>query len=116
MISFAKNSNNDKNKNNNNNNFCFQINTVSGDTVQMQLEYKSMHKRSIDQPMSSSFSATTSMAVAMGYEALSKRTIPMESVFSGMGDLQDKIRPMPVAVRGFPGSDTVLTPFVMKFN
>ncbi|XP_074613691.1 uncharacterized protein LOC141873555 isoform X3 [Acropora palmata] len=72
------------------------INTVSGDTVQMQLEYKSMHKTSIDQLRSSSFSVTTSMAVAMGYEALSKRTIPMESVFSGMRDLQDKIRPMPV--------------------
>ena len=68
----------------------------------MQLEYKSMHKTSSDQIRSCSFSVTTSMAVAMGYEALSKRTIPMESVFSGMGDLQDKIRPMPVTVCGFP--------------
>ena len=64
----------------------------------MQLEYKSMQKTSIGQPRSSSFSVTTSMAVAIGYETLSKRTIPMESVFSGMGDLHDKIRPMPVTV------------------
>ena len=76
-----------------------QINTISGDTVQMQLECKSMKKASFEQmrsPVSASF--TTSIAVAMGYETLSTRTIPVESVFLGMGDLQDKIQPMPVKV------------------
>ena len=76
-----------------------QINTISGDTVQMQLECKSMRKASFEQmrsPVSASF--TTSIAVAMGYETLSTRTIPVESVFLGMGDLQDKIQPMPVKV------------------
>ncbi|XP_068758844.1 uncharacterized protein [Montipora capricornis] len=73
------------------------INTVSGDTVQMQLEYKSMRKASFDQMKSTPVSVTTSMAVAMGYERLSKDAIPMDSVFSGMGDLQDKIRPVAVA-------------------
>ena len=38
------------------------------------------------------------MALAMGYETLSKMAIPMHSVFLGTGDLQDKIQPMPVAV------------------
>ena len=64
----------------------------------MQLECKSMHKASFDQIKSTPVSVTSSMAVAMGYETLSKGTIPMESVFSGMGALQDKIRPMAVAV------------------
>ena len=76
-----------------------QINTISGNTVQMQLECKSMRKASFEQmrsPVSASF--TTSIAVAMGYETLSTRTIPVESVFLGMGDLQDKIQPMPVKV------------------
>ena len=76
-----------------------QINTISGDTVQMQLECKAMRKASFEQmrsPVSASF--TTSIAVAMGYETLSTRTIPVESVFLGMGDLQDKIQPMPVKV------------------
>ena len=76
-----------------------QINTISGDTGQMQLECKSMRKASFEQmrsPVSASF--TTSIAVAMGYETLSTRTIPVESVFLGMGDLQDKIQPMPVKV------------------
>ena len=58
-----------------------------------------MRKASFEQmrsPVSASF--TTSIAVAMGYETLSTRTIPVESVFLGMGDLQDKIQPMPVKV------------------
>jgi len=61
-----------------------------------------MRKASFEQmrsPVSASF--TTSIAVAMGYETLSTRTIPVESVFLGMGDLQDKIQPMPVKV-GIP--------------
>lgn len=77
--------------------FLPQISTVSGDTVQMQLEYKSMRKASFEQ-MKSPASLTSSMAVAMGYETLCKMAIPMQSVFLGMGDLQDKIQPMPVAV------------------
>ena len=78
-----------------------QINTMSGDTVQMQLEYKSMRKTNFEQmrsPPSSQMKIPESMAAAMGYETLSKMTIPMESVFLGMGDLQDKIQPMPIAV------------------
>ena len=63
----------------------------------MQLEYKAVRKASFEQ-MKSPASVTTSMAVAMGYETLSKMAIPMESVFLGMGDLQDKIQPMPVPV------------------
>ena len=74
-------------------NSYLQINTMSGDTVQMQLEYKSMRKANLEQMKSPS-----SVATAMGYETLNKTTIPMESVFLGMGDLQDKIKPMPVAV------------------
>ena len=66
----------------------------------MQLEYKSMRKASFEQ-MKSPASLTSSMAVAMGYETLSKMAIPMQSVFLGMGDLQDKIQPMPVAVSVF---------------
>ena len=79
--------------------FLCQINTISGDTVQMQLECKSMRKANFEQmrsPVSASF--TTSFAVAMGYETLSSKTIPVESVFLGMGDLQDKMQPMPVKV------------------
>ncbi|RMX41048.1 hypothetical protein pdam_00003288 [Pocillopora damicornis] len=66
------------------------INTMSGGTVQMQLEYKSMRKTGLEQLKSPS-----SVATAMGYETLNRLTIPMESVFSGTGDLQDKIKPMP---------------------
>ncbi|KAL9959343.1 hypothetical protein ACROYT_G032657 [Oculina patagonica] len=75
------------------------INTMSGDTVQMQLEYKSMRKANFEQVKSPSLQVKSpaSMATAMGYETLSKMAIPMESVFLGMGDLQDKIQPMPVA-------------------
>lgn len=69
-----------------------QINTMSGDTVQMQLEYKSMRMAGFEQKKS------PSMASAMGYETLSKVAIPIESVFLGIEDLQDKIQPMPIAV------------------
>ena len=69
-----------------------QINTMSGNTVQMQLEYKSMHMAGFEQMKS------PSMASFMGYETLSKVAIPMESVLQGMEDLQDKIQPIPVAV------------------
>ena len=69
-----------------------QINTMSGNTVQMQLEYKSMRMTGFEQMKS------PSMASAMGYETLSKVAIPIESVFLGMEDLQDKIQPMSVAV------------------
>ena len=72
---------------------CFQINTMSGGTVQMQLEYKSIRKTGLEQLKSPS-----SVATAMGYETLNRLTIPMESVFSGTGDLQDKIKPMPTTV------------------
>lgn len=66
------------------------INTMSGGTVQMQLEYKSMRKTGLEQLKSPS-----SVATAMGYETLNRLTIPMESVISGTGDMQDKIKPMP---------------------
>ena len=80
-------------------NFSCQINTISGDTVQMQLEYKSMRKASFEQVKSPcSASLTSSVAVALGYETLSKMAIPMESVFLGIVDLQDKIEPMPFKV------------------
>ena len=73
---------------------------MSGETVQMQLEYKSVRKTNFEPKKSPSpqIKSPSSMASVMGYETLSKMAIPMESVFLGMGDLQDKIKPMPVAV------------------
>ena len=65
---------------------------MSGNTVQMQLEYKSLRMAGLEQRKS------PSMASAMGYETLSKGAIPIDSVFLGVEDLRDKIQPMPVAV------------------
>lgn len=71
---------------------ALKINTMSGNTVQMQLEHKAMRMTNFEQMKS------PSMASAMGYETLNKVSIPIESVFLGMEDLQDKIQPMPVSV------------------
>ena len=58
----------------------------------MLLEYKSVRK--------ASFSQTTSpsVACAMGYEMVGKVAVPMEGLFSNMGNLQERLRPMPVQV------------------
>ena len=75
-----------------NNFIVLQINTISSDTLQMQLEYKSILKASFEKMTS------PSVASAMGYEMVGKVTVPVESVFLGTGNLQDKIRPIPYTV------------------